>query len=429
MDETTHAGAATAPPPPRATRATSAVRTRRDAPRPLLQDGGRFLSLGPSRYLSGRPKTAQVAVVASAGEIRRSIRDQLPREPGVYAMIDREEAVAYVGMSRQLRERVVNYFVDKPGSAKEHRVGMHARRVLWQPVGHELTALLRELELIQKLRPRFNVKGTPDRGRSGYLALTDDDAPTFVTAHTPPSRRKRLWGPMLVTRRFRDAVDRMNHVFGLRDCTRGVKMQFRDQSTLFEDTPEPRCLRAAFGGCLAPCARGCSRAEYAASVADAVAFLEGRDGSVFERVDADMTRAAADQKYEKAARLRDTRAQLEMVDHFMAMLRDGSGSGAFVLPVPDGRGRRQWLMLTAGIVVAAVRQPGTPPQARAARQMVDSLRPGGRKSLAEQMNVDFECEAARTIAAWFRKNPGSMATALSLDEAAAACDSVAARAA
>ena len=399
---------------------------RAAAPRPLLDGEAKFTALPGSRYLAGRPRTRRVSVVASSKDVRRAIRDDLPKEPGVYAMVDREEAVAYVGMSRQLRERVVNYFVDKPGSAKEHRVGLHARRVLWQPVGHELTALLRELELIQRLRPRFNVKGTPDRGCSGYLVLTDDAAPTFATAHAPPARCKRLWGPMLVTRRFRDAVDRMNHVFGLRDCSKQIKMDFRDQGALFDDPPEPRCLRAAFGGCLAPCARGCTSDEYSAAVLRALAFLEGRDGSCFDEVDAEMAQAAADMKYEKAARLRDTRAQLEVVDHFMAMLRDGTGSGAFVLPVPDGRGRTQWLMFSAGIVVTAAARPKTAKAARAVREKIEGLRPGGPKSLAAGMNVEFECEAARTIAAWFRKNPTSLAAALTLDEAAAACDAAAA---
>ena len=390
----------------------------------LLGRAPRMECLGPSRYLNGRPKTHAIDVVSSAKEIRAAIREGVPKEPGVYAMVNREEAVAYVGMSRQLKERVVNYFVDRPRSAKEHKVGLHARRLLWQPVGHELTALLRELELIQKLRPQFNVKGTPDRGRSGYLFLTDGDAPFFKTAHTPPPKRKRLWGPMLVTWRFREAVETLNKVFGLRDCPQQVKMHFADQAVLFEDPPEPRCLRAAFGGCLAPCARGCSKDDYSAAVRRALAFLAGRDGAVFEDLTKEMTAAAAGQKFEKAARLRDQHAQLELVDHFMAMLRDGSGSGSFVLPVPDGRGRRQWLLFNAGIVVAACRQPRCGRSAAKARGMVEALRPESAKSLAASLNVEFECEAARTIAAWFRKNPGSLAASLTLDEAEAACDAI-----
>ena len=386
-----------------------------------------FEDFGGTRYLARRKRGTPLRVTAAAADVRAAVRSAIPKAPGVYGMVDRTETLIYVGMSRQLTERVVNYFVDRPRSAKEHRVGVHARRLLWEPCGHELTAALRELELIQRYSPRFNVKGQPDRGRSGYVYLSDDDAASFRTATRPPAKVKRIWGPLLLTRRLKEGVERLNHVFGLRDCSKSVRMHFLDQTTMWAEDLTPSCLRSAVGSCLGPCARQCTRDDYSVAIRQALAFLDGTDQSVLDRVDGEMHEAAASQKYEKAARLRDTWGLLTVLDEQLLMLRAGQSRGAFVFPVPDGYGRTQWLLFSAGVVIATVRQPSTVRQADAARTMLAELRPDGPSSLAASMNVEYECETARCIASWFRRNEAAFGALLSVDDAVAHCEAVVAR--
>lgn len=252
-------------------------------------------SLGRSRFLVRSPSTSKLPIATSAKEFRAMIRSHLPDQPGVYAMVDRNADIAYVGKSIQLRERVLNYFVDSPtalpGKArprKEHRIGQQTRHLLWQPVGHELIALLRELELIQSLRPKFNVRGTVERGRAGYVFLTADEAPTFRTAALPSRGAVHSWGPILLTRSVREAVLKLNHVFGLRDCSTKIHIVYRDQGLLWDEQHEAGCLRAAFGACLSPCAQGCSRDEYATAVRRAVGFLDGDDQSILDQLATEM---------------------------------------------------------------------------------------------------------------------------------------------
>lgn len=387
----------------------------------------RFQDLGPSRFHARRSQTAALNVSAVPREFRAEIRSHVPDCPGVYAMVDREETVAYVGKSIQLRERVLNYFVDQPSGAKgkthpgkEHRVGSHARRLLWQPVGHELVALLRELELIQSLRPRFNIRGAADRGRSGFVYLSSDEAPTLRTASTPPSTSKRSWGPLLLTRGIRDAVERLNHTFGLRDCTTKIHIVYRDQGMLWDEQHEAGCLRAAFGACLSPCAQGCSRNEYAVAVNRAVAFLDGDDGSILERLQTQMQQASVDRKFERAARLRDTWDALDLLDAELSLLRDTpDGVAAFVMPVPDGLGKQQWLIFSGGVAVSSILPPTTPKRAAAVKETLSRFRRGGPASV--NLTVDFECEAVRTVASWFRKNPSAVDRSLTLDTAIEQC--------
>lgn len=407
---------------------------RRDSPGTSLLDtasrpiGRPVEELGKSRFHSRRSRTSFLPVTADAKEFRASIREHVPESPGVYAMVDREEMVVYVGKSIQLKDRVLNYFVDTPSAPgdrthprKEHRVGTHARRLLWQPVGHELVALLRELELIQSLRPRFNVRGAADRGRSGYVYLTADEAPTFRTAPTPPGNCVRSWGPMLLTRTVHEAVERMNHTFGLRDCTTRAHIVYRDQGLLWDEHHEAGCFRAAFGACLSPCAKGCTRGEYSSAIRRAIAFLDGEDTGVLQDLRVQMEQAAAEQKFERAARLRDTYECLDLLDGELSLLRDTpDGMAIFVLPVPDATGKPHWLLFVAGVAVRSVLPPTSRRRAEQTKAELMKLRSRGRGGV--NLTVDFECESVRTVAGWFRQNPMAIDAAISIDEAISECD-------
>ena len=98
------------------------------------------------------------------------IRREVPCAPGVYGMVDRQGELIYVGQSKSLRNRLVSYFA---GSApcKAQRIIAHAQRLLWETAPDEFAALLRELELIRRRRPQFNVRGQPNRRRPPYLIL------------------------------------------------------------------------------------------------------------------------------------------------------------------------------------------------------------------------------------------------------------------
>jgi hypothetical protein len=95
----------------------------------------------------------------------------LPEAPGVYLFEDAEGDVAYVGKAAHLRRRVSSYF----GQAVDERavrVRDAAHGLTVERTGTELTALLRELQLIRELRPALNVQQEVHaRGRAVAAAL------------------------------------------------------------------------------------------------------------------------------------------------------------------------------------------------------------------------------------------------------------------
>ena len=88
----------------------------------------------------------------------------LPTGPGVYRFLDQDSRVIYVGKAKNLRRRLQNYrnATRKRVHKKMRTLVREAHTASWEALPTEEAALLRENELIRRLRPRFNVDGAFD---------------------------------------------------------------------------------------------------------------------------------------------------------------------------------------------------------------------------------------------------------------------------
>jgi len=88
-----------------------------------------------------------------------SFLSELPQEPGIYIMRDRDGRVIYVGKSVNLRERVGTYFARRSERPeKTQRILERIWSVDVETVGSELEALLLEARLIRLCDPEFNIQ-------------------------------------------------------------------------------------------------------------------------------------------------------------------------------------------------------------------------------------------------------------------------------
>ena len=83
----------------------------------------------------------------------------LPPEPGVYLFYDKKKRLLYIGKAVHLRSRVRSYFSPNRETFNAARAKMIAEiaDVKWERAASEPEALIREAELIKKLKPRYNV--------------------------------------------------------------------------------------------------------------------------------------------------------------------------------------------------------------------------------------------------------------------------------
>jgi excinuclease ABC subunit C len=374
-----------------------------------------FRGFGRSEFWPFRGRLKSLAVGEDFVDVRRSLRDCCPARSGVYGMIDSGGRLIYVGMSIALRKRLVTYFQGGASIRKECRIAGDTDRLVWEVVGHELAAQLRELELIRRHQPRFNVKGRqPDRPL-GYIYISREDAPRVRVARRVPKGVRYSWGPLAINWRIKEALEVSNRYFKLSDCPASVPMHFADQRNLFSLDLRAECLRHEMGTCLGPCAGQCTRSEYTAQLRAARAFLDGRNSAPLAQLERDLHDAAQLSQYERAASLRDRLERLQYLHERLEILREPTLPARFVYPVSLGR-RQVWYLLAGGRVVGATPLPSGGEEAEKCLRRL-------RRAYQFDGNVDVTADrpARQIVSAWFRANRDELRTILSPDEAEQFC--------
>jgi excinuclease ABC subunit C len=361
-----------------------------------------FDGFGPSRF---RPDddivVGRLLRSARPGRLRKSVRAHAPRSPGVYGMIDGRGRLIYVGKAKNLRVRLMSYFRAKSREPKAGKIIRHTRVLIWEQSGDEFAALLRELELIQTHRPRFNVLGIPGLQLHHYLCIGKSPAAHVYISSAPTGKELAVYGPLVRRSNTEDAARRINDWFQLRDCPQSVSLSFADQPELFPEPSSPKCLRFELGTCRGPCVAACSRAEYAAGVRAAKAFLDGRDRTILAKLNEMMEAAAQAFQFEKAMALRDRMQSLEWIDARLSLLREARSRSSFVYPLLGHDGRLRCYLIHRGQVRAVCFAPTTPDQgARSDALMSTTFTAGpGDKPLSVGA-----VDSVLLVVAWFRRN-------------------------
>jgi excinuclease ABC subunit C len=383
-------------------------------------DGSTTPDLGPSRYrpVNAKPKRFSVSS-RSPAELREAVRTSAPRTPGIYGMLGSRGQVIYIGKAKNLRARLLSYFRES-SDPKAGKILGHTHTLLWEEISDELAALLRELELIRRFRPRYNVIGQPGRRRYSYLCLGRGPAAYAYTTNEPTGKLLACYGPFVGRKRSQLAVRWLNHYFQLRDCPGTVRMKFADYAPLFDAEPAAaKCLRFELGTCLAPCAGLCSSRTYSTALSAAKAFLDGRSRAPIDDLALRMTQAAEQQRYEHAGLLKARLEQMTWLEDKLTFLRSARSAGSFVYPLEGFHGKPLWYLLHAGEVQSVVKVPRCAKTAEAARTAMKLVFAKPRES----SKADDRCgDSVLILSRWFRQNAGEKAKLLKPEEALALCE-------
>lgn len=368
---------------------------------PRLFPANTFDGFGPSRFRPpGEPIVGRKYRSKQPSRLKKQVRAHAPRVPGVYGMIDERGRLVYVGKAKNLRARLLSYFRENSRDPKAGKIIRHTRVLVWEQIGDEFAALLRELELIQTLRPKFNVQGVPGNQRHHYLCVGKTPAPYVYTANKPVGKELGVYGPLVIRWKTEDAVRRLNDWFKLRDCPSTVPLAFSDQPELFPDDRSAKCLRMELGTCRGPCAGACSRAEYHAGVKAVKAFLDGRDRSVLATLKRLMEDAAGALEFERATALRDRLQSLEWLDNRLTLLRQARTKHSFVYPLVGHDGKERWYLIHRGQVRAVCATPATDDDRARTAALLAATFTAGRES---PILTDVAVDSVLLVVGWFRK--------------------------
>jgi excinuclease ABC subunit C len=223
---------------------------------------------------------------------------EIPDSPGVYRFRDEHRRVIYVGKAKSLRQRLANYFQDLANLHPRTRsMVTTAASVEWTVVSTEVEALQLEYSWIKEYDPRFNVKYRDDKSYP-YLAVTmNEQFPRVQVMRGHKKKGVRYFGPYAHAWAIRDTVDLLLRVFPVRTCSAGV---FKNAAR----TGRP-CLLGYIGKCSAPCVDRITADDHRELADEFCDFMTGRTGTYLRRLEKQMTEAAEEMEYERAARLRD----------------------------------------------------------------------------------------------------------------------------
>jgi excinuclease ABC subunit C len=379
-----------------------------------------FDAFGASAVHRSKHGAAGMELAESRRDNRRQLREACPTFPGVYGMVDRFGQLIYVGKAKRLRHRLLSYFHAGADDVKAGEIITHTVRLIWEPAPHEFAALARELELIRRWLPAYNVQGRTDRFSRWYLCIGRAPAAYVYLASEPTRRSTECFGPMRSRQQLSEAVRFLNHQFRLRDCPDRVPMVFTDQLRLWDDPGRAACDRMDMGTCLGPCAGGCTRDEYLNHLRRVKAFLNGRDVRLLARLERDMATAASATEYERAAMLRDIWTSLDWLHRSLDRLRTARDRLSFVYPVIRADGREYWFALRRGQIKHAALAPHNHATARRWRAKLRTIYARRGRAPPEPEDV----EMLYLIAAWFRRFPHELAMAIPPKRAQDRCNDV-----
>src|SRR6266542_5718534 len=232
------------------------------------------------------------------GVIARPEPGTIPTGPGAYLFKDADGRVIYVGKDKGLRSRLSNYFAPAAQlPERTHQMMAVADSVEWIDVRNEVEAFFLEYNLIQRHKPRYNIRLKDDKSYP-FLAVTlDEEWPRAMVMRGAKRKGVRYYGPFAHAYAIRETLDLLLRTFPIRTCTQA---KFDRHHRLGRP-----CLYAHIEKCVAPCVGAVEDDEYDRLVADLLEFLDGNHAPVLDRLEKQMHEASDALEFERAARLRD----------------------------------------------------------------------------------------------------------------------------
>jgi len=228
---------------------------------------------------------------------------RLPEQPGVYLYANADGETIYVGKARRLRDRVRSYLGAHGANPKTDALLDEIAAVSVIVTDSVVEALALENNLIKQRSPRYNILLRDDKNYP-YLQLTTGEAfPRVLVARAVERDGHFYAGPFLPAKLARRTMGLTHKLFGIRSCN----------EVITGDRARP-CLEFDIKRCLAPCVAAlCPPERYAQAVDDTRLFLEGRNQELSDHLHARMMEAAADERFEEAAALRDAMRTVQAI--------------------------------------------------------------------------------------------------------------------
>ena len=250
---------------------------------------------------------------------------KLPDTPGVYMHKDKLGQVIYVGKAVSLKNRVRQYFGSYGQStAKLRALVSNIAEFEYITCGTEMEALILENNLIKKYMPKYNVLLRDDKTYPYIEITTSERFPRVLKTRLLRRDGNKYFGPYSDAGAVTVIVEMLNSIYKLKRCSAGE----------FPSGHRP-CLNYHIEECRGICGGTTDRDEYMRSIDAITEFLSGKEKPLINDLRRRMKDAAAELRFEDAARYRDNIKAAEELAQAQRVTMIGAGDLDVVLAAKD----------------------------------------------------------------------------------------------
>lgn len=221
----------------------------------------------------------------------------LVNEPGCYLMKNKYGKIIYVGKAKNLRSRVSSYF-SGAHNYKTTKLVSEIDSFEYIVTHSEKEALILEINLIKEHRPRYNIMFMDDKSYP-YIKMSKEQYPKIdVTREKKHDPKATYFGPYPDASAAWQTFTFLNDLLPLRKC---------------KQMPKKVCLYYHLGQCLGPCEFDIDPDVELAMKQQVKKILRGDIDDIVVDLNAKMSEASENFRFEQAALYRDQISGLQHV--------------------------------------------------------------------------------------------------------------------
>jgi excinuclease ABC subunit C len=325
----------------------------------------------------------------------------LPAKPGCYIFRNAEGTIIYIGKAVNIKNRVRSYFhADNSHDDKTRRLAREIADIEWIIVGSELEALILEMNLIKKHRPKYNIRLKDDK-RYPYIKVHwNEPFPKVTVTRQMADDGARYFGPYTSAWAVYQTLEVLRKIFPYLTCDREITGN------------DPRaCLYYDIKLCSAPCIGAINQQGYRQMISDLMDFLSGHSEGIIQRLQKEMQKASDEMRFEKAAALRDQLKAMQTIIERQKIVfgADYEDSDVIAMARADGEACVQIFFIRGGKLIGREYfiLEGTE-DAKDNEVMAEFVKQFYTEAatIPEQVMLPQEIEERKIIAQWLRSRRG-----------------------
>lgn len=236
----------------------------------------------------------------------------LPEQPGVYIMKDKQNHIIYIGKAKVLKNRVRQYFQSSKNHApKVKAMVSNISEFEYIVTDSELEALVLECNLIKKHKPHYNILLKDDKHYPYIKVTMNEEYPRIIMTRRIEKDGAKYFGPFTSSIVVKETIEIIKKIFQIRTCNKQFPRDIGKQRP---------CLNYYINQCLAPCQGGITQEKYREIFKNICTFLDGKHDILIETLTKEMYAASEKMDFEKAATLRNKINSLKQIAEKQKMI-------------------------------------------------------------------------------------------------------------